>query len=221
MVSQNFVPGTDDIAVKSGSMTSGGWKLNEIHFQEPWATGGFFKNINGHVHKAINKLLADPQHEDLKNRLLRSSEWFRLAHIDNGTISPFFRIVMMATAYEIIFDIPNIPNKAGFLADEIDSAVAQSKFNQETRKQGKNQSKKRSAAAWWGWDFYKLRNSIVHGDNIPLSQLIYSDWITHAIVADLLFYAYINYLLSDGGFFDDKTNLPTFDGAYKLFNWMS
>src|SRR5258706_8082225 len=26
MVSQNFMPGTDDIAVKSGSMTSGGWK---------------------------------------------------------------------------------------------------------------------------------------------------------------------------------------------------
>ncbi len=33
MVSQNFVPGTEDIAVKSGSVTSGGWTLNDIHFQ--------------------------------------------------------------------------------------------------------------------------------------------------------------------------------------------
>ena len=69
MVSQNFILGTDGIAVKSGSMTSGGWTLDEIHFQEPWSTGGFFKNINRHVLEAINKLLSLSGSEDLKNRL--------------------------------------------------------------------------------------------------------------------------------------------------------
>lgn len=222
MVSQNFIPGTEDIAVNSGSMTSGGWTLKDIHFQEPWSTGGFFKNIDSHVHEAINKLLASGGNEDLKNRLLRSTEWFRLAHLENGAISIFFRIVMMATAFEIIFDVPNVPDKKGFLADKIDQTLAQHGHIQITRAYGRNnsESKTRSAAAWWGWDFYKLRNSVVHGDNLPLSSLIYSDWITHAIVADMLFYTYIIFLLQKAGCFVSKQNAPSFNGVFTLFHWV-
>ncbi len=222
MVSQNFIPGTKDIAVKSGSMTSGGWTLDEIHFQEPWSTGGFFKNLNRHVLEAINKLLTLPEHEDFKNRLLRSSEWFRLAHLENGSISPFFRAVMMATAFEIIFDIPNVRDKAGFLSDKIDETIARDSFIQATRQYGKNneKSKTRSVAAWWGWDFYKLRNSVVHGDNIPMSDLIYSDWITHTIVADMMFYAYVVYLLQEAGCMTDKYKAPEFSEVFKLFKWL-
>ncbi|RJQ38643.1 hypothetical protein C4559_00870 [Candidatus Microgenomates bacterium] len=222
MVFQNFIPGTEDISVKSGSKTSGGWTLDEIHFQEPWSTGGFFKNINRYVLTAINKLLTSQQHEDFKNRLLRSTEWFRLAHLENGAISPFFRIVMMATAFEIIFDIPNIHDKKGFLADKIDQTLAQQGHTQVARTYGKNnkESKTRSVIAWWVWDFYKLRNSIVHGDNISLSDLIYSGWITQTIVSDMIFYAYITYLLREYGYFEDAYIVPDFSGVYKIFDWI-
>ena len=222
MVSQNFIPGTEDIAVKSGSATSGGWTLDKIHFQEPWSTGGFFKNLNSYVLEAINKLLTLPKHEDFKNRLLRSSEWFRLAHLENGSISPLFRAVMMATAFEIIFDIPNVRDKAGFLSDKIDQTITRNNFIQATRQYGKSneKSKTRSVAAWWGWDFYKLRNLIVHGDNIPMSDLIYSDWITHTIVADMLFYTYVVYLLQEAGCMTDKYKMPEFTEVFKLFHWL-
>jgi len=222
MVSQNFIPGTEDIAVKSGSMTSGGWTLDEIHFQEPWSTGGFFKNLNRHVLEAINKLLTLPEHEEFKNRLLRSSEWFRLAHLENGSISLLFRAVMMATAFEIIFDIPNVRDKAGFLSDKIDQTVARDNFIKATRRYGKNNEKSqtRSVAAWWGWDFYKLRNSAVHGDNIPMSGLIYSDWITHTIVADIMFYAYVVYLLKESGCMTDEYKAQEFTGTFQLFGWI-
>lgn len=223
MVSQNFVPGTEDIAVKSGSMTSGGWTLDEVHFQEPWSTGGSFKNINGHVLSAINKLLKSKKHENLKNRLLRSTEWFRLAHLENGAISPFFRVVMMATAFEIIFDIPNTRNKAGYFADQIDGSIAQKGFTKETRAYGKGgeKSKTRSSAAWWGWDFYKLRNAVVHGDDIPMKDLVYTDWITHSIVADMIFYSYVVFLLSESGYIDSELDKPTFQKVYKLLKWSS
>ncbi len=222
MVSQNFVPGTEDIAVKSGSMMSGGWILSEIHFQEPWSTGGFFKNINVHVLEAINRLLTDSESEDFKNRLLRSSEWFRLAHLENGSVSPLFRAVMMATAFEIIFDIPNIRDKAGLLSDKIDQTIARTGFTQVTRQYGKNneKSKTRSVAAWWGWDFYKLRNSVVHGDNIPMNNLIYTDWITQTIVADIMFYAYVVYLLREADCMSETQIMPDFSEVFKLFNWV-
>jgi len=222
MVSQNFIPGAEDIAVKSGSMTSGEWTLDEIHFQEPWSTGGFFKNLNKHVLEAINKLLTLQEHEEFKNRLLRSSEWFRLAHLENGSISPLFRAVMMATAFENIFDIPNVGDKAGFLSDKIDLTIAQDNFIKAIRQYGKNNEKSqtRSVAAWWGWDFYKLRNSVVHGDNIPMSDLIYSDWITHTIVADMIFYAYVVYLLKKSGCMTDEYKAPEFTGTFKLFGFI-
>ena len=222
MVSQNFIPGTEDIAVKAGSMTSGGWTLDEIHFQEPWSTGGFFKNINTYILEAINKLLTLEVHNDFKNRLLRSSEWFRLAHLENGLISSFFRVVIMATAFEIIFDIPNVGDKAGFLSDKIDQTFARDNFIKATRKYGKTneKSKTRSVAAWWGWDFYKLRNSVVHGDNIPMSHLIYSDWITQTIVADMMFYAYVVYLLKESGCIIDEYKAPEFTEVFMLFGWI-
>lgn len=220
MYSQNFFPGSDDIAVKAGSQTSGGWKLNKIHFQEPWATGGFFKNINNHIYVAINKLLADGKHQDLINRLTRSLELFRLAHIENGTISVFYKIVMMSTAFEIILDVPNIPNKSSFIADEIDKSIAQG-MKQETRPNKKGKNETRGIAAWWGWDFYKLRNSVVHGSGITPVDLVYTDWITQAIVADIVFYAYIAFLLQKDGYIDSIFETPDFESIYKLLNWKS
>jgi hypothetical protein len=220
MFSQNFIPGTDDIAVKAGSQTSEGWKLHKIHFQEPWSTGGFFKNINKHVYTAINQLLLDNKYPELANRLLRSFELFRLAHIENGTVSQFYKIVMMSTAFEIIFDIPNIPNKSGYIADEIDKTIAQG-FKTEGRKSNKNQDESRSKAGWWGWDFYKLRNSVVHGSGISITDLIYIDWITQLIVADVVFYAYVAHLLFKEGYIDHKLNLPDFHNTYKILGWVS
>lgn len=222
MIFQNFTPGTEDIAVKSGSMTSGGWTLNEIHFQEPWSTGGFFKNIHKNIYGGINSLLLSKKDDEIKNRILRSMEWYRLAHIENESISQFFKVVMIATAFEIIFDIPNQPDKAGFLADKIDQTVARTGHSQATRVYGKDgsKSKTRSIAAWWGWDFYKLRNSVVHGDALSSKDLIYFDWITHSIVADMLFYSYIAYILHEAGYISSEYEKPDFQAVFKILRWM-
>lgn len=220
MVSQNFIPGTEEIAVRSGSATSAGWTLDEIHFQEPWSTGGFFKNLNSDALTALNKLLNSEGDGNLKNRLLRSLEWFRLAHIENGSVSPFFKIVMMASAFEIIFEIPNTPDKALYLAEVIEKKLTDSNFKQETRLYGrKKENKSLSLAAWWGWEFYKLRNDVVHGDNIPFTELMFDDWITQAIVADIIFYSYVIELLFEAKYLDE-INKPNFDGINKLFKWV-
>ena len=39
----------------------------------------------------------------------------------------------------------------------------------------------------WAWDFYNLRSRIVHGDQVQPQHLIFDGWITHLIVADLMF----------------------------------
>jgi len=77
------------------------------------------------------------------------------------------------------------------------------------------------SAAWWGWDFYKLRNAVVHGDDIPTKDLVYTDWITHSIVADMTFYSYVVFLLNESGYIDSELDKPTFQKVYKLLKWSS
>jgi hypothetical protein len=51
---------------------------------------------------------------------------------------------MIATAFEIIFDIPNVRDKAGFLSDKIDETIARTGFIQATRQYGKSNEKSKT-----------------------------------------------------------------------------
>lgn len=192
MFSQNFVPGTDDIAFRAGSHTvslGGGWKLDKVRLVAPLYLGGSLFSIDGKILQALSRLLpslSNPGGEPDELRLFRALEWFRLAHVENDEVSIFSKVVMMSTAFEILFDVPNIPGKINYIADKIDSIFVSTKLAKTARKIGKA-NKKHTLAGWWGWDFYKLRNRIVHGDTVAAEELIYKDWLTHLIVADLVF----------------------------------
>ncbi len=217
---QNFVAGSDGIAIRSGSAISGGWTLKEVNFQKPWSTGGFFRNINIDVLLAINKLINSQKNKRFKNRLFRSLEWFRLAHIENDSVSPFFKIIMLASAFEIILDIPNISDKSIYFAESVEKKLTEARFKKRTRKYGKKKDNKTlSNPAWWCWKFYKLRNSIVHGDNIKFTELIYSNWITQSIVADIVFYNYVVESLVDLKALE-PIKKPDFTNIYNLFKWI-
>jgi len=192
MFSQNFIPSTDDIAFRAGSHTvslSGGWKLDEVRLVAPLYLGGSLFSIDTKVLSALSKLLPslnNPKGKAEEIRLLRSLEWFRLAHVENDEVSVFSKVVMMSTAFEVLYDVPNIAGKSDYIADKIDSIFTSTKLIKTSKKIGKV-NKEHTLAGWWGWDFYKLRNRIVHGDSVDAVELIYKDWLTHLIIADLVF----------------------------------
>jgi hypothetical protein len=192
MFSQNFIPGTADIAFRAGSHTvslSGGWKIDEVRFVAPLYLGGSLFSVDGKVLEALSKLLPslnNPKSKAGEIRLLRSLEWFRLAHVENDEVSVFSKVVMMSTAFEVLYDVPNIAGKSDYFADKIDLIFNSTKLIKTFKKIGKV-NKKHTLAGWWGWDFYKLRNRIVHGDSVDTVELIYKDWLTHLIIADLVF----------------------------------
>lgn len=192
MFSQNFIPNTEDIAFRAGSHTvslSGGWKLSEVRLVAPLYLGGSLFSIDGKILEALSKLLPSLHNSNSKTeeiRLLRALEWFRLAHVENDEVSVFSKVVMMSTAFEILYDVPNIPGKSDYIANKIDSIFTSTKLIKISKKIGKAK-KEHTLAGWWGWDFYKLRNRIVHGDSVDAGELIYKDWLTHLIIADLVF----------------------------------
>ncbi len=186
LVTQNFQPGSDHVAVHAGTVKSGGWRIGEIIFPKPWATGGTLGTPDEELAKGFDKCFSPEFSVDIRERLFRSLEWFRMAHIEGGQVSELSKVVMMATGFEILLQFPRKGKRQHFM-DYMKKKVTSDKFIKDTRITDKGDKLNLSLVEWWASDFYELRNRIVHGDQVPESDLIYRDWITHLIVADLVF----------------------------------
>jgi len=192
LITQNFQPGINHIAVQAGSSISGGWEIGEITFSKPWATGGSFGTPDKELIQGFYKVFDAKFSNDVRERVFRSLEWFRMSHVENSEVSLLSKIVMMATAFEILLQVPSTPNKKQWIAREIAKRISNSDFLKETRKDPKGNDYTYSKVAWWSWDFYEIRNSIVHGDYVKPECIQYCapniKWLTHLIVADLVFW---------------------------------
>ena len=76
------------------------------------------------------------------------------------------QVGLLATAFEVILQVPNRPNKKGWIAEKLDSWCTTSDYIRETRKQKKGHDQTYSKMAWWAWDFYELRNRIVQDNHV-------------------------------------------------------
>lgn len=187
LVTQNFRPGDDCIAVEAGSILSGGWRIGEITFSKPLATGGKLWRFEEELIEGFDKCFSAGFPGDVRERLFRSLEWFRMTHIEGGQVSELFKVVMMATAFEILLQFPR-REKRKYFVDYMEKYIASNDFYKDNRTTDKEKTFTLSLAGCWAWDFYELRNRIVHGDSIPLEDLIYRDGIAHLLVADLVFW---------------------------------
>lgn len=186
LVIQNFHPGNDNIAVKLGSLLSGGWKIGDISFPKPWVTGGTIVSPDDEILKGFDNCFFSTFPENIRERIFRSLDWFRMAHLEIDQVSELSKVVMITTGFEILLQFPKW-NKRKHFVNYLEKHIASDKFNKDTRTINNGKRETLSLAGCWANDFYELRNLIVHGDYIPLGQLTYKDWITHLIVADLVF----------------------------------
>jgi len=154
--------------------------------------------------EAFGSLITKPRSKKFNERIFRCLEWFRYAHVDSDEVSKLSKIVMMATAFEMALDVPdNEPQKQRFIAEKLEKEIGCSGLRKSTRRLGKRKKTEvtHTKLGWWARDFYNLRNSIVHGDVVDESRIIFQktniQWMTHFIMADLILYHYIKKLLLD------------------------
>jgi len=192
LLTQNFQPGNNHLSIQAGSLLSGGWKIGDISFPMPWCLGGSFGSPNDKIIQGFDRAFGRGIPKDFRDRLFRALEWFRLAHTESDKVSSVSKVVMMATAFEIVLNLPMVGDKSGRFADELEKRCAITQSLRQTRLDRKGKNQTRAKVAWWGWDFYKLRNAIVHGDVIRPRQLKYlcqtRTWLSQLIVADLVFW---------------------------------
>lgn len=175
----------------------------ELDANSLWRCGDPDKDILTGIENYINSSISNEQ----KERMLRSLEWYRFAHMNSYSIFPMSRVIMMVTAFEVLLDIPKgfkaniFSKKINELLDEQNKSCDNEKFV-IFKKEKRDIDKKpveRILPAWWAYDFYELRNMIVHGGVISEKNLHFSETsrIDHLNIADLVFFACISTIIED------------------------
>jgi len=206
LMTQLFKDTEPFVAVSSGG-TLHGWGLNDIHFCTPWHTGSAHYSVNDDLLAALGKLLTRSRGAKQRERIFRALEWFRLAHSGNDETSDQSRIVMMATAFEILLEPADPFQKRFLMTQALHTLTDRDNLRQKTLMIGKKKIRVNAVAVWLD-RFYQLRNAIVHGSRVAPSQLMYPvtgrPWVTHLKVAALVLWEAISWELANDRLLGNK-----------------
>ncbi len=215
LLTQMFTPGDDNVAVSSGKCISGGWRIGDIKFSRPWCLGGAFLALDEGLIEAFNIVFSKDFPKADREKLRKSLEWFRLARTESEAVTEESKIVMMATALEIILDVPETEVSKQFaIARWLDANCS---YSASIRRLWKGQPPaEHSLLGHWSRSFYACRNKIVHG-SIPSTLLHTTNNgknIPHLDIAALVFWECIVRKLYDRGAFKEvheliEATLPT------------
>jgi hypothetical protein len=114
----------------------------------------------------LQSVFYDEFPQQQRDRILRSLEWFRIASQKDYPVPT--QIVSIATALETLL-APNERQIKRTLADAVDEWLRRQWGEWAIEEQRDEYS--RTAAGFWMWDFYNLRNQIVHGKPITEEEL--------------------------------------------------
>jgi len=129
---RRFHPDENDIAVSEGSSLTYYSDMSSIHFSKPWCLGGPFGDPSDAVLAGLSRILLPGFPSDTRERLLRSLEWYRLAHTESGSVTWLSKVVMMATAFEIFLGLPRNEKTRTFI-ERIEETIRTKDFLTDTR----------------------------------------------------------------------------------------
>lgn len=208
--------------------------FEDASFPKPFASAKAALSLNDVLLKAFDRILALPGKTEARERVLRALEWFRMAWMYEAHASPQAQIVMIATAFETVLGVQSRRDKGMAIAEGLETYIVcqdQSHFVSEEQPVSK---KKRtlSKLAWWGRDLYRLRNRIVHGEEVRFEDLHHSvdgqpvgdcRSVAAIVMRDLVIrYIYSSKLLGKNSFrpLTDILLSSQFDRAYGELGWI-
>lgn len=153
----------------------------------------------------FSSCLEAKRHIRLRTRIFRGLELYRLA-LAQGELkdeqleaSYFSRAILLSSALETILDLDK-RNKADSFADKIEERFSCCRSRRSSRRIG-NSRKSRTLAGWWAYDFYKLRNHLVHGDKVTLERFRYQVGkpVSHNEIASVVLSHFVEELIISNG----------------------
>ncbi|HOI54440.1 MAG TPA: hypothetical protein PLP01_04260 [Phycisphaerae bacterium] len=195
-------PAHDGLVVKTENSTQF-WSHGEYKITRPISVGGSFSGNYAPLLEGLGRVFAAEFPRDMRERLFRAFEWFRFAHTQSTAVSWLHKVVMMATAYEILLDFPE-SGKRRYFIDQVDSKLRLRDSYMVGMRDGGGGTFSVCKAAEWAGQFYKLRNDITHGDEVTCERLQYKNWVGQLIVADLVMLEVVKRLLYEHHCIGDK-----------------
>ena len=98
------------------------------------------------------------------------------------------KLALRCTSFEILFALVENKGKTKQFIEAVERRVASKNTILARRTDYRERSQNYSLPGWSAHDFYDLRSRIVHGDEIDHAAIQYAQWITHGIVADLVYW---------------------------------
>ena len=194
LITQRFILGDDHIAVRAGSLLSGGLRIGKVSFSKPWAMGGGLWRIVPELLMGLRARYSKAIAPEILERIRLSLDWFRLAHIDGAGVSVLTKVIMMVCAFEILLAFPE-DRKKWYFARYMDNNIASDKFLRDERYTRSGKARPLTLAGCWAFDFYELRSRIVHGEAVTAAEMVYKGEITSLIAADVVFWECVKRLL--------------------------
>ena len=147
--------------------THGLWhteQVDKIFFQIPLTAHHRGKiQPNMELMDLLNHLFAESFDPKLRERILRSLRWFRVAHRQAQALDAEIQIVEICTALEVLLNLPRQGKKDTF-ARVVDQWIIalESEAVVPAQSTGKKNGSATTEAGRWAEKFYELRSSIVH-----------------------------------------------------------
>lgn len=170
---------------RDGLTWHGGYKHGELKFSMPLQTSTRqMVKPNTQLLQSLVELLE--QESSDADAVRQSIDWFFPSNSDMDSMSWQIELVMMASAFEALFQIQDVRGKKDALMERLPAAFT-GRLRQEVGRVGTDgQEATRSWKAWWIDEFYWLRNKVVHGGTINTSRMVWKVDEHMAIAAMIL-----------------------------------
>jgi hypothetical protein len=152
-------------------------QVDKIFFQIPLPAhhrGKIQPNLE--LLELLNQVFNDSFDPQLRERLLRSLRWFRVAHRQAQALDAEIQIVEICTALEVLLNLPDRGKRNAFVR-AVEQWITTTEGEDVVRvEESANQqcSSLTTKAGLWAQNFYKLRNAIVHEGIQSDDALVYA-----------------------------------------------
>ena len=179
-------------------------RLGAFRFVMPLNVGGDLLWDDETLLETLKKCLLPQNQRKSTTNLLQTLNLFRYAHYEHHGVNWRTKIVLMNSAFECLLDLPEARKRKSF-REAVDTLSKSDKIAIEERVEFDDRQKREvtrtyTKAAWWAYDFYKLRNDVVHTGTLAPEKFRFKDWITQLIVADVVFTLLVRKILFSEGY---------------------
>lgn len=229
ITSDNFITATQNfrlessinsVAVETGRILRKS-DMGEIVFHKPHHINSrSYVNIDNQLIKSLIKLKRE--NIQLYRRIIRSIESIMNSYYNDDHLSDLSRILEISRAFEILFSLPHNNQRMHFKSKVRDL------FSDENNRRRRYKLKRRNSMMWevdikhvmWADRFYSLRNKIIHGDDIKISDYRFEN--NHHFFIGIWFYlVFVKKIINN--YFDKKIFYDTiiYNSEEKIFKYES